>query len=65
VTLETYEQTKRILEARYGDKNRIIQAHLDYLEVLKPTQSERPEALFPPKLNAMAESKLLRHKWKT
>jgi len=36
VTAETYEETKRILHARYGDKNRIIQSHLDYLGDLKP-----------------------------
>jgi hypothetical protein len=30
VTATTYEETKKILHARYGDKNRIIQAHLDY-----------------------------------
>ena len=32
VVTHTYEETKRILLARYGDKNRTIQAHLDYLE---------------------------------
>jgi hypothetical protein len=32
VTATSYEETKKILHARYGDKNRIIQAHLDYLE---------------------------------
>jgi hypothetical protein len=31
VTEETYEQTKKILQTRYGDKNGFIQAHLDYL----------------------------------
>jgi len=36
VTAEIYRETKRILHAKYGDKNRIIQAHLDYLEDLKP-----------------------------
>jgi hypothetical protein len=30
VTATTYEETKKILQARYGDKNRIIQAHLNY-----------------------------------
>jgi hypothetical protein len=29
VTAETYEETKRILHTKYGDKNRIVQAHLD------------------------------------
>ena len=36
VTAENYEETKRILHAKYGDKNSINQAHLDYLEDLKP-----------------------------
>jgi len=45
VTAETYEQTNKILQPRYGDKNRIIQAHLDYLEDLQPAQSDSPEAL--------------------
>jgi hypothetical protein len=30
VTANTYEDTKRILVAKYGDPNRIIQAHLDF-----------------------------------
>jgi hypothetical protein len=45
VVAETYEETKKILEARYGDKNRIIQAHLDYLEDVKPIKHVTPEAL--------------------
>ena len=45
VIAETYEETKKILEARYGDKNRIIQAHLDYLEDVKPIKYVTPEAL--------------------
>jgi hypothetical protein len=36
VVAETYEETKTILKARYGDKDRIIQAHLDHLEGVKP-----------------------------
>ncbi|KDR08154.1 hypothetical protein L798_02315 [Zootermopsis nevadensis] len=32
ITASTYEETKRILHTRYGDRNRIIQAHLDYPE---------------------------------
>jgi hypothetical protein len=35
VTGQTYEQTKRILQSRYGDKNRIIQVHVDSLGNLK------------------------------
>jgi hypothetical protein len=42
---ETYEETKKILEACYGDKIRIIQAHLDYLEDVKPIKYVTPEAL--------------------
>ena len=44
VTAETYEDTKRILHAKYGYKNRIIQAHLDY-DDLKPIRSATPEQL--------------------
>ena len=45
VVAETDEETKKILEARYGDKNRIIQAHLDYLEYVKPINYATLEAL--------------------
>ena len=45
VSEEMYEQTKKILQARYGDKNRIIHAHLDYLKDLQPAQSDRSEVL--------------------
>jgi len=45
VTTETYEETKRILHAKYDDKNRIIQAHLDYLEDLKRIRLATPELL--------------------
>ena len=38
VVADTYAERKRILLARYGDKNRIIQAHLDYLENVRPIQ---------------------------
>jgi len=31
-----YEDTKKILHDRYGDKNRIIQAHLDFVEEVTP-----------------------------
>jgi len=44
VVAETYEKTKKILETRYGDKNRIIQAHLDYLEEVKSIKYATPEA---------------------
>jgi hypothetical protein len=36
VMADKYEETKRIFLSRYGDKNRIIQAHLDYLENAQP-----------------------------
>jgi hypothetical protein len=39
ITAETYEETRRILHATYGDNNRIIHAHLDYLEDIKPMRS--------------------------
>lgn len=45
VTADNYEQTKKILRSKYGDKNRIIQAHLDYLENLSPTLHDDPESL--------------------
>ena len=45
VTANTYEETKRIPLARYGDTNRIIQAHLDFLEGLPPAKSATPEEL--------------------
>jgi hypothetical protein len=45
VTEENYEQTKKFLMARCGDKNRIIQSHLDYLEALQPAQPDSPEEL--------------------
>jgi hypothetical protein len=45
VTVDTYEDTKRILLGKYGDVNRIIQAHLDFLENLPPVLSATPEEL--------------------
>jgi len=45
VVAETYDETKKILEACYGDKNRIIQAHSDYLEDITPIKYATPEAL--------------------
>jgi hypothetical protein len=45
VTANTYEETKKILLARYGDPNRIIQAHLDFLEGLSPAKSATPDEL--------------------
>jgi hypothetical protein len=45
VTANTYEETKKILLTRYGDTNRIIQSHLDFLERLPPSASSSPEDL--------------------
>ena len=45
VTANTYEETKRILLAKYGDSNRIIQAHLDFLENLPLATSASPDEL--------------------
>jgi len=45
VTANTYEDTKKILLARYGDTNRIIQSHLDFLEILPPATSATPDEL--------------------
>ncbi len=36
---------KKILEIRYGDKNRIFQVHLDYLEDVKPIKDATQEPL--------------------
>jgi hypothetical protein len=36
ITASTNEETKNNLLAPYGDTNRIIQAHLDFLESLPP-----------------------------
>jgi hypothetical protein len=45
VVADTYDETKRILLSRYGDKNRIIKAHLDYLENIQPIQCPTSDAL--------------------
>lgn len=45
VTAATYEQTKQILRSKYGDKNKIIQSHIDFLENLNTSVSDNPEAL--------------------
>ncbi|GFS96917.1 amine oxidase [Nephila pilipes] len=42
VICDTYETTKKLLEDKYGNKDRIIQSHLDYLENLKPVQDPSP-----------------------
>jgi hypothetical protein len=45
VTTSAYEDTKKILRDRYSDKDRIIQAHLDYLEEVTSIRSASAEAL--------------------
>jgi len=45
VAANTYEETKRILLARYGDRNCIIQPHLNFLEGLPPAKSATPDEL--------------------
>ena len=45
VTANTYEETKRILPQRYLDLNRIIQAHLEFLDSLPPAKSATTDAL--------------------
>jgi hypothetical protein len=42
VRANTYEETKKILLARYGDTNCMIQAHVDFLESLPPATSATP-----------------------
>ena len=44
-TASAYEDTKKILHDRYGDKNRIIQAHLNYLEEVTPIRFASADAL--------------------
>jgi len=45
VTASAYEDTKKILHDHYGDKNRIIQVHLDYLEEVTPIRFASAEAM--------------------
>ena len=45
VTASSYEETKKIMFAVYGNPNRIIQAHLDFLEGLRPVTSASPDEL--------------------
>ncbi|GBN12603.1 hypothetical protein AVEN_235879-1, partial [Araneus ventricosus] len=45
ITSETYETVKNILKNRYCDKNRIIQAHLDFLENITPVSNPTPMSL--------------------
>ena len=43
VTANTCEETKKFLLARHADTNRIIQAHLDFLDGIPPSKSATPE----------------------
>jgi hypothetical protein len=61
VSANTYEETKKILHARYGDKNCIIQAHLDYLEDIKPIQFPSAEELNTTHIECIAASRLHVH----
>jgi hypothetical protein len=45
VTANTCEETNNFLLGRYGDTNRIIQAHLDFLESLPPSNSASQDEL--------------------
>ena len=45
VTATTCEQTKRILLGRYGNTNRIMQVHLDFLKGLPSAKSATPDEL--------------------
>ncbi|GBN56159.1 hypothetical protein AVEN_124033-1 [Araneus ventricosus] len=45
ITAETYETVKNILKNRCGDKNRIIQVHLDFLENITPVSNPTPMSL--------------------
>ncbi|KAF8783509.1 hypothetical protein HNY73_013663 [Argiope bruennichi] len=45
IIADTYEATKKLLMDKYGDKNRIIQAHLDFLENLTPIRNLSPTSL--------------------
>ncbi|KAF8794865.1 hypothetical protein HNY73_002787 [Argiope bruennichi] len=42
---DTYETTKKLLMDKYGNKNRIIQTHLDFLENLTPIRNPSPTSL--------------------
>nr|XP_042912776.1 uncharacterized protein LOC107436914 [Parasteatoda tepidariorum] len=45
ISADTYETTKALLQNRYGDKNRMIQAHLDFLENISPIRNPTPIVL--------------------
>ncbi|GFU20513.1 integrase catalytic domain-containing protein [Nephila pilipes] len=45
VTADTYTTKKDIIKSKYGNKDKIIQTHLDYLENLTPIKNPSPSAL--------------------
>ncbi|GFU47031.1 integrase catalytic domain-containing protein [Nephila pilipes] len=45
ITADTYTMTKEILKSKYCNKDKIIQAHLDYLENLTPIKDLSQSAL--------------------
>ncbi|GFS78532.1 uncharacterized protein NPIL_702611 [Nephila pilipes] len=45
ITADTYTMTKEILKSKYGNTDKIIQSHLDYLENLTPIKDLSPSAL--------------------
>ncbi|GFQ90355.1 integrase catalytic domain-containing protein [Trichonephila clavata] len=45
ITADTYTMTKEILKSKYGNKDKIIQAHLDYLENLALIKDLSPSVL--------------------
>ncbi|GFS77635.1 integrase catalytic domain-containing protein [Nephila pilipes] len=45
ITADTYTITKDILKSKYGNKDKILQTHLDYLENLTPIKNPSPSAL--------------------
>jgi hypothetical protein len=59
VVTDIYE-TKRIILSRYGDRNRIIQAHLDNLENVQPIRYPTPDALNSAFINCHRRNQTLR-----
>ena len=60
-----YEETKKILEARYGAKIRIIQAHLFYLEDITSIKYATPEAFNSTYIDLTRASRRFAHLEKT
>jgi hypothetical protein len=45
IVADTYEEATRILLSPYGDKNRIIQAQIDYLQNVQLIRYQTPDVL--------------------